>query len=719
MSLDFLILAICSLAIILLGLLIISRNPTQKINRLFSFLAFSVTFWTAFNYFSIVYPVNLACTRLVFLGGVLTAFSLVWFVASFPSDVPKRKVLLKINRIFTAVMLPVVFLPQFIERVTKDSIITSYLYPLFIIYALFALVVLILIIKSQIKNAKLASQKQQVVMVSWGVLLYAVLAVVSNVLLPLFVNNWSSSRFGPIFSLLLVGVVAYSIIKHKLFDIRLIVARSVAYILTVATVGVFYSVVVFGLIGLFIGNDRADLLHQVVYVGAAIFLALSLQAIRKFFDKVSNNLFYRDNYDPQNFIDQLNNVLVSTIDLRTLIEKSSDIIATNLKSEFCVFNISKGDKKSRRQIGTGKINIDEGDLTLIEEKIPTVKSALIVIDDLGAADRQLFTIMQENNLSLIVPIAQSKDSPSSSLILLGPKKSGNPYNKQDNRVIGLIADELSIAIQNALRFEEIQKFNITLQEKITDATRELRHTNDKLKALDEAKDEFISMASHQLRTPLTSVKGYVSMVLEGDAGKIGGQQRQLLEQAFNSSQRMVYLIADLLNVSRLKTGKFVIDSKPTNLPEVIEGELNQLTETAKAHNLELTFEKPATFPLMKLDETKTRQVIMNFMDNAIYYTPPGGHIKVQLAATDKTIDFKVVDDGLGVPKSEEHHLFTKFFRAGNAKKARPDGTGLGLFMAKKVIIAQGGTIIFSSEEGKGSTFGFSFPRAALEVKNPV
>lgn len=270
--------------------------------------------------------------------------------------------------------------------------------------------------------------------------------------------------------------------------------------------------------------------------------------------------------------------------------------------------------------------------------------------------------------------------------------------------LGRIGEAAGLATDNKLLFEENQQ-----------VLKKLKLSNEKLKALDEAKDEFISMASHQLRTPLTSVKGYVSMVMEGDAGKITPQQRQLLNQAFTSSQRMVYLIADLLNVSRLKTGKFLIEAAPTQLADVVETELQQVLETAKVHNLELTYDKPANFPVLNLDETKTRQVIMNFVDNAIYYTPSGGHIKVELTADDKTASYKVIDDGLGVPKAEQPHLFTKFYRAENAKKARPDGTGLGLFMAQKVIIAQGGAIIFQSEEGKGSTFGFSFPLDKLHT----
>jgi signal transduction histidine kinase len=286
------------------------------------------------------------------------------------------------------------------------------------------------------------------------------------------------------------------------------------------------------------------------------------------------------------------------------------------------------------------------------------------------------------------------------------------------QVIDIVTNELVIAIQNALRFEEIEKFNITLQHKVDDATRELRKTNQKLKTLDETKDEFISMASHQLRTPLTSVKGYLSMVLEGDVGDISDQQRKMLDQAYVSSQRMVYLIADLLNVSRLRTGKFVIELTPTNLAEVIAGEVSQLVETAAARGLELTFNNPENFPTLMIDETKIRQVIMNFVDNAIYYTPSSGHIRVSLIDTGQSVEFNVTDDGIGVPKVEQHHMFTKFYRAGNAKKARPDGTGLGLFMAKKVIVAHGGAVIFKSEEGKGSTFGFTFAKAKLAVPAP-
>jgi len=267
--------------------------------------------------------------------------------------------------------------------------------------------------------------------------------------------------------------------------------------------------------------------------------------------------------------------------------------------------------------------------------------------------------------------------------------------------------------------------NKALQDENQRILQKLRLTNAKLKALDATKDEFITMASHQLRTPLTSIKGYLSMVLEGDAGELNTQQHQLLTQSFISSQRMVYLISDLLNLSRLNTGKFVIELAPVDLNEVVQSEIDQLTETAKSRGLELVYKKPAKFPRLLLDETKIHQVVMNLIDNAIYYTPNGGKVTVRLRETPTAVEYTVHDTGIGVPRAAQHKLFTKFYRAQNAQQARPDGTGLGLFMARKVVAAQGGAIIFESEEGKGSTFGFRFakvghlaPAAAHSTEHP-
>ncbi|HUC86825.1 MAG TPA: GAF domain-containing sensor histidine kinase [Candidatus Saccharimonadales bacterium] len=257
---------------------------------------------------------------------------------------------------------------------------------------------------------------------------------------------------------------------------------------------------------------------------------------------------------------------------------------------------------------------------------------------------------------------------------------------------------VGIAIDNTLLYREAEK-----------SAAHLRTANRHLKELDKAKDEFITMASHQLRTPLTSIKGYLSMLLEGDTGPVSDQQHEFLEYAYNGSQRMVGLIADLLNVSRMSAGRFVIQKQPVDLAKIVEEEVGQLQRRAIDKQLQLHYLPPTKpLPRVQMDESKTRQVIMNFIDNAVYYTPHGS-IEVKLVRHGKRVELLVKDTGIGVPKALQRRLFTKFFRASNAQKVRPDGTGLGLYLAKQVIEDQGGSIIFESIEGEGSTFGFSLP----------
>ena len=326
---------------------------------------------------------------------------------------------------------------------------------------------------------------------------------------------------------------------------------------------------------------------------------------------------------------------------------------------------------------------------------------------LGCKEREIAAFREKLPLQSLYIVKLTVRRRLVGLLLAGFYAPADKITEAETLMMDRLSESVGVALDNKLLFEENQR-----------VARKLKESNDKLLQLDEAKDDFISMASHQMRTPLTSVKGYISMVMEGDAGDITPQQKAMLSQAFFSSQRMVYLIADLLNVSRLRTGKFVIETAPVNLADIVEEEISQLTETAKARNLTLIYKKPKKFPDLLLDETKTRQIIMNFVDNAIYYTPAKGTITVNLVEKDQTVELTVVDDGIGVPRSEQKHLFTKFFRAGNARKARPDGTGLGLFMAKKVIVAQGGTLIFKSKEGEGSTFGFVFSKSKHAVPAP-
>jgi len=568
-------------------------------------------------------------------------------------------------------------------------------------------------------KSRSGAQRQQIAFILGGSVVLWGIVPITNFAVSVALQTTFFGQFSPLYCLVFSSLITYAIVRHKLFNIQSAVARSVAYTLTLVTLAAAYIAVIFAASSLFLGPHATDVRAQVTYTVLALLLAFSFQPVKQTFDRITTRLFYQDAYDPQELINQVNRALVATVEPDELLNRTFQIVEEYLKVEFCLAVLMDSDVKSSRVVRTHGHQADVEELTSLYKKVLAghTRSRLIVTDLLSDANDTVRQALSRDNVAVMARLAHGTEAAKREFgyLVLGQKKSGSLFSRQDLSVIEAVVNELAIAIDNALQFEEIQAFNLTLQDKVVQATKELRHSNHRLRELDSTKDDFISMASHQLRTPLTTIRGYLSMVLEGDAGPITEKQRKLLEPSFRSSLHMVYLISDLLNLSRINTGKFVIQPAPVDLSEMIEAEIEQLSETAKNRNVNLVYNKPASFPLLMLDETKTRQVVMNFIDNAIYYTRTGGTVTVNLRETPSAVEYTVVDNGIGVPKSVQHKLFAKFYRADNAQKARPDGTGLGLFLAKKAIVAQGGAIIFESEEGKGSTFGFRINKAGHMV----
>lgn len=705
--------SILAIVFVLLGMAVLYRNTRAVSNRLFMVFSSAIALWLVTNYLgstaTIPHNIALASNKLVFIFAIISTLTLLTFARNLTGA--KFHKGLKSLVILNCISIIAALSPWVVVSINAQSATYAIKFGMLApVYFVTLLINFIVTIESLVLGRRKSHGVQRLqidtIFVSLAITLGAIL--ITNALLPVAFSYYGLTNAGSFFSAVLVSGMAYSIVRHKLFDLRLVIARSLAYALSVLVVVSVFVAVVFG-VSNYIFDVRIPT-NQEIYIGIfSAVIALSFQSIKSIFDRFSSKLFYRNAYDPQDFLDRLSNITTNTIDLVSILHDSSVLIIKDLKIQTCEFVLLNPDGNIFEYLPDNK----RKDKTYESLSLITRNNKRILLYGDETIEPKLKHIMGEIGAEALVPLDSNKARVG--FIVLGLKSSGQSYNNQDLKVLSIGADSLAVSIQNALRFEEISRFNVTLQEKIDEATYQLRRANEKLKALDESKDDFISMASHQLRTPLTSIKGYISMVLEGDAGKVTPTQSEMLGQAFFSSQRMVYLISDLLNVSRLKTGKFVIEKSQINLATMVGQELKQLQETADSRHLTLSFEHPDDFPDLMLDETKTRQVIMNFVDNAIYYTPAGGHIKVRLIDNPSTVELRVEDDGIGVSKSDQHHLFTKFYRAGNARKARPDGTGLGLFMAKKVIIAEEGSLIFESVEGKGSTFGFVFSKSKVGV----
>lgn len=233
--------------------------------------------------------------------------------------------------------------------------------------------------------------------------------------------------------------------------------------------------------------------------------------------------------------------------------------------------------------------------------------------------------------------------------------------------------------------------------------------------VDRAKTEFVSLASHQLRTPLSAINWYSEMLTEGDAGKLNKEQKEFVAEINNGSRRMVDLVNSLLNVSRIDVGTFAIDPKPTDIVEVAKSLVKEMEVTIKSKGLKLK-EKYDKIPKTPLDPNLIRIVIQNILSNAIKYTDPKKEVSIVMTKDKKNINVEISDKGFGIPKDQQSKIFQKLFRADNVRQKDVEGTGLGLYIVKSIVETSGGTIRFESEENKGTTFFITIPLTGMKKK---
>lgn len=254
------------------------------------------------------------------------------------------------------------------------------------------------------------------------------------------------------------------------------------------------------------------------------------------------------------------------------------------------------------------------------------------------------------------------------------------------------------------------------RENLEHLTDELSAANEELKKLDKAKSEFISIASHQLRTPLSIIKGYISMIEEGSFGRITKKIAEPLRRVYLSNERLIKLVNDLLDLSRMEGGRMRYEMKPARFSVIIASVVEEFQQIAQSKGVLLRFKKEKEDSPVRLDEEKMRQVTFNLIDNAVRYTPKNGSITITLTINPYHLLFSVADTGIGLEKQEINSLFQKFVRSKEVARIHTEGVGLGLYVARRIVEDHGGRIWAESRgKGKGSTFFVELPIKKITV----
>jgi signal transduction histidine kinase len=704
---------------VILGLFVYLRSPRNKINILFSLMVLSIFGWLGANFLvDVTSDINFA----LFLTRV-TNFFATWSVSFFAlftiATAAQNNQRVKKNRALIYVSASLVSALSLTNLVISGVYLENGVFaiedgPLLYLQILYYLILVLtsvgLLIMKFVRSGGVEKEQSRYMLIGFSATLIG--AVFFSILIPVIFQIYSTFKITPFTTLFFVGFTTYAIIKHRLMDIRMVVARSVAYSLLLLILAGFYAGSVLGIQALFFPQASADFsfAEGAMRTIIAVIMVFLFQPLKKWITKVTDSIFFKEQYNVEELLDKVAHTVSATIIMIEMIYKTLDLLVTQMK-------ISRGMiivfSDNNTVLDSQSVGYKETPKLVTKEILSLAHDGVLVADELSENSKYK-QLLIKYNASVAVPLkAESKPA---GLLLFGEKQSGDMFSANDLKVFEIIGPEIAVAITNAKSYERIERFNITLRQEIKKAIAELEKKNEQLRELDKAKDEFISMASHQLRTPLTAIKGYLSMLLEGDAGEIKVSQYDFVNEAFQGANRMVGLINDLLNVSRMETGRFFLEPKEVDMEKVVREEVSQLNKQAKEKGLGLEIKIKGKIPVVWVDDVKIRQVVMNFADNAIYYTTAGS-VLVTLEKDDKHIVYKVKDTGIGVPKAQQKQLFEKFFRADNARHVRPDGTGLGIYLAKKVIDDHGGKLLFESTEGKGSTFGFRLPiKSKLKIK---
>lgn len=693
------------------GLMVVAHQPRQLATRFFFVLTVGIALWAlgiAAFLATNVLAAALIYLRIYYIGAALIAAAMISVATHIGSRRTVKWLPATAWVLFSIVAAVIVVrVDWLIEQVVVDEhtvVIHPIGYFIYMAYFILLFLVALVILVHQARRRSALLVRSQLRLISHAYGIAGGVGMVFNLLLPA-VGRYDLIWAGPLSTFIFIPLAYLTIVKHRLFGLKDAAVRTIAYAMLLSLLAIVYyaaTYIISAIVSALSGHDIGGI-PGFWGVLAALFLGFLFQPTKQFFDRLTDKLFYRQDYTIESFINEIGQILLHTMGLRLLTTRLAACLTRLLKARQVIFAVYD-DGRFRIFGSRGHTRPPQVDLTGL-----AAQHQIEQLDDVAVVEslpEQLRRTMKLQKLAIVMTLSLQEDIVG--FVLIGESQKNN-YVERDLSMLRAVRGELAIAIKNAQSMEEVNELNAELQQRVEAATQELRMSNQQLQRLDEAKNEFISMASHQLRTPLTSIKGYLDMLLQGDLGPVRPTQKAVLREAFSSSERMVQLINDFLSISRLQTGTFTMNRQLANLGDIVQSEMALLKIVAKQHNITLSVHIDDDVPTLPIDAEKLRQVIMNMIDNAIFYSKERTTVKVSLCCDTREVVFTVEDQGIGVPKAEQSGVFGKFFRASNARKRRPDGTGVGLFLARKVVLEHGGSMIFTSKENKGSTFGFRLP----------
>lgn len=658
-------------AIFVLGLgLIVFRNKRTKLNIIFTLFCLATAVWLFGTFMMFISETDAQAIfwdRFVYMGVVFMPL-LVYHFSKIFSKIKKQKSLLIAGYIFSGLFLILSRTDYFVADLYKYSwgshAQARLFHHVFLVFFVFYVFAAFLNIFKSYREPKSTLKRTQVKYVFIAFLTLALIG--SLAFLPAYGIN--VYPFAYISGVVFAIIIAYAIIRYRLMDIRLVMKRSTVYLV---------SLLLAGSIGLGIIHWAPDMA-----ILALIVSMVSFGFVKKGMDAIANRYFFASLYNYQRTLSEVSKKLTTIIDLKKLVNSVTNVIKKTLgldKVEF-IFKIKDG-LLTRHLAKSGKPLLYE------ELEFRNLNKLKKSMENLGAY--MCLPLVAKNKLE--------------GIIVLGSKISRDAFSKEDIELLEVLANQTAIALENARLYSEVKDFKENLEKKVSAQTKDI-------KELLKAKSEFLNIASHQLRTPVSIIRGMLSMVQEGTLSK--EEEQDFIRKSYQSVNRLTVIIKDILDAQTIAGGKIRISRAPTQISDLVNEAVNMLQLTAQEKDIVLKYDEPAEkLPRIFIDRDRMRGVLDDLIDNALRYTPKGSVIvSTALDKEKKQMIIKIQDTGIGLVKEDMAVLFGKFARGTGGKTINVNSSGLGLYIVKHIVEAHNGTITAESKgKNKGSAFTIKLP----------
>ncbi len=707
-----------------LGSLIFFKNRKNTTNYTFILLSGAVFFWSIFYFLwqiSTDHDTALFYTRLLSIGSIfIPVFYLHWVLSFLEIKKFISKAILWFGYAVTLIFLAFSFSPIFIKGVEEIMGFAfwpkaGWLYTAYLLISYGGLVGygLIELIKSYSHSNNL--RQYQIKYIITGTII-GFLGGATNFFL------WYDIKilpFGNVVTSLYVFILFYAMIRYRLMDIRIIIQKIFIYFV----VAVFTYIAFYASIG-FYNNTFGGVFNGASYAFGVILAPLFAwffytvdRGVRIFANKYLFVSLYNYQETINKLVDELNNyidldkiigLIVNTIKDTMQLDRAG-VLLVNTKTSPIKYQVAK-------VIGFNEFNgislVQDNFLTkyLTKNQKPLVGDELIMLsskmDERSKKSfLKLYNHMEKIEAALCLPLMANKKL--IGIIVLGSKISGDAYTDEDLRLLDILSKQAGIAIENARQYKQIQEFGETLKNKVDEQTKDIETKNEYLQELLNMKSDFLRVVNHQLNTPLSIMRGYFSMMKDGDY-----TPEKALPVIENGLDRIIDTVSAFWDAYKLEGEKMKMEPQKTDIASLIENMVKEKRKlkNAEERKLKLEIEKPNfVIPEVWCDFQKITHVISNLLDNAVNYTHKG-KITISYELDDSFLKINIKDTGAGISEEYRNKIFQKFSRGANALKMNPNGSGIGLYIAKKIVEGNGGELSFySAGEDKGTTFSFTVP----------